>query len=329
MRRIVGLVLVGLGMFLLVLAPLARFYAYPKLAVAPYDQNTLTVLNGPGATVFDIASLSEIRTDLTTTAKTVGDLKASEDAPDGVTVWVNTSSTKDSKGVVRSRSIDRAAFDQNSGEAVNCCGEFYETVEGEQQPVRHEGLVFKFPFNTQKQTYQWWDTSLLKAVPIKFERVEDVNNVTTYKFVQTIEPTVTGTAKVPPALVGAKGSKPVKVERVYANERALWVEPRTGVVFDRVESQRSTLRYQGKDVITTTAVDTSYSDATIRSRIDKYEPLGNELNLVRNTVPLIALIAGLLLVVIGAALALTGRGRHVDDSGGGPRQDEPAPAGVA
>ena len=110
MRRIIGLVLIGVGMFLLVLAPLARFYAYPRLAVAPYDQNTLTVLDGPNATVFDIASLKEIQTDLTTTAKTIGDIGGSEKAPEGDTVWVTTSSTRDSTGAVRSRSIERAAF---------------------------------------------------------------------------------------------------------------------------------------------------------------------------------------------------------------------------
>lgn len=314
MRRTIGLVLVGVGMFLLVLAPLARFYAYPSLAVAPYDQNTLTVLNGPDATVFDIESLEEIQTDLTTTAKTVGDIQASVDAPEGVTVWVNTSSTKDADGVVRSRSIDRAAFDQYSAEAVNCCGEYYETVEGEQEPVEHEGLVFKFPFNTAKETYPWWDTTLRSAVPVDFDRVEDVDGLTTYKFVQSIEPTVTGTTEVPADLVGAEGDEPVTVQRVYANERTLWVEPHTGVVIDRAEQQRSTLRYQGEDVITTTEVGTSYSDETVQSRIDEYGPLSSQLNLVRNILPFVGLIAGVLLIVVGLALALTAPGRRTGES---------------
>lgn len=310
MRRIVGLVLVGLGMFMLVLAPLARFYAYPNLAVVPVDQNSTSVLVGPDATVFDIASLSEIQTDLTTTAKTVGDIEASEDADDNVAVWVNTSSTKDEDGVVRSRSIDRVAFDRTSAEAVNCCGEFYETVDGEPEPVEHKGLVFKFPFNTQKKSYPWWDTTLLRTVPIEFERVEEVNGLQTYKFTQTIEPTVTATAEVPAAIVGAEGTDSVEAERVYSNIRTLWAEPHTGVVIKRSEEQLSTLRYQGEDVVTTTQVNTGYDDATVEANVDEYGDKASQLNLVRNILPLAGLVGGGLLLIIGLALALTGSARR-------------------
>lgn len=44
MRRIVVPVLVGVGCFLIVAALMVRFYAYPKLAVAPVNQNSVTKL---------------------------------------------------------------------------------------------------------------------------------------------------------------------------------------------------------------------------------------------------------------------------------------------
>jgi hypothetical protein len=209
---------------------------------------------------------------------------------------------------------------------VNCCGEYYETVEGEQTPVRHRGLIFKFPFDTQKQPYLWWDTTLLEAVPVEYDGVQDVAGLNTYRFVQTIEPSVVGTAEVPPELVGASGTEPVTADRVYSNERTLWVEPHTGVVIDRAEEQLSTLRYEGRDVVTTTAVDTSYSDETVASRIDEYGPLASQLNLVRNIVPLVGLAAGLVLLVVGLALTLTARR---SSELGGPRGAVATPARAA
>ena len=59
MGRKSGIALVGLGAFLIVLAPLLAFYAYDKLAVVPLDQETTSISYGPGATIFSIAEGEE------------------------------------------------------------------------------------------------------------------------------------------------------------------------------------------------------------------------------------------------------------------------------
>ena len=53
MKRIAGYVLLGLGAFLLLLAPLSRFYVYPTLAKAPIDVYSQGTSVGPGASVLD------------------------------------------------------------------------------------------------------------------------------------------------------------------------------------------------------------------------------------------------------------------------------------
>src|SRR5690606_10499929 len=123
-------ILLGVGIFMLVTAGLLRFYAYDQLAVAPIDQNSINTLVGPDANVFDTGSLENITTNLTTTAKTVGLVKATEKAPDDVVVWETTTSTKSDDGVVRSRSVERIAFNAHTGEAVNCCDEYQSDTEG-------------------------------------------------------------------------------------------------------------------------------------------------------------------------------------------------------
>ena len=59
MRRILGPLLVGVGCFLIVAALMVRFYAYPKLAVAPVNQNSVTKLQAEGATFFNTGTLTE------------------------------------------------------------------------------------------------------------------------------------------------------------------------------------------------------------------------------------------------------------------------------
>lgn len=276
-----------------------RFYAYPQLAVAPIDQNSVSTLSGPGATVFDVATLSEIDTDLTTKAETVGDIKASEEAGDNILVWVNTSSTKDSDGIVRSRSVDRVAFDATTGQAVNCCGEYYETIENEPQEIEHKGLVFKFPFDTQKDTYPFWDSALTQVVPIEYKGLDEVEGVTVYKFSHTIDPTRTSTSEVPASLLGLVEEGNVSADRMYSNIRTLWVEPETGVIIKREEQQNNTIQYQGVDRITTTAVTTGYDGQTVKANADEYGRLGGLLVLVRDILPLILVILGPILIALG------------------------------
>jgi hypothetical protein len=303
-RAKVGPILVGLGVFLFVAALMLRFYAYPELAVVPSDYDRTTVLHGEDATVFDVRSLEEITTDLTTTARTLGDVEAAEEAGDNIRVWVNTSSTADADGVVRSRSIDRVAFDGTSAEAVNCCGEFLQTVEDEQEEVEHAGLVFKFPFNTGKRSYDFWDGTLREAVRIDYVETDEIQGTTVYKFEHTIEPTVTGTLDAPASVLGEPGEGNLTADRVYSNTRTLWVEPQTGVIFDRQEVQNSTLRYAGSDRVTTTAVTISYTDETVDNYVDDYASSATLLKLVRVTGPWVLGVLGVLLVAAGVFLTL-------------------------
>jgi hypothetical protein len=302
-RGKLGPILIGLGGFLVVAAVLLRVFAYPRLAVAPIDQDSVSVLVGPDATVFDVSTLKEITTDLTTTARTVGDIKASDEAGDNTRVWVNTSSTKDSDGIVRSREIERVAFDATTGMAVNCCGEFYQTEEGDEGTVEHDGLVFKFPFGTEKKTYPFWDSTLLKAIDIEYKGTEEVLGTTAYKFETVIEPTVTGTVEAPASVLGEDAEGNLEAETVYSNTRTLWVEPNTGVILKRAEAQDNTLRYDGTDRVTTTKVTTGYDDETVQSNVDEYGKMGNLLHLVHTTLPLTFLVLGLLSILGGILIS--------------------------
>lgn len=311
MRGKLGPILSGLGGFLLVIGVLLNVYAYPKLATAPMDQDSVSSLFGPDATVFDIGSLSEIETDLTTTALTKGDVDASEAAGDGTLVWVNSTSTKSADGVVRSRSIERVAFDGHTGLAVDCddCGTYSETVQGQPEDVEFEGQVFKFPFQTEQKSYDWWDGTLRRAEPAEFVRTEKLEGIDSYVFVQTIEPEVWTQMEVPPAVVGEEGEDSIMADRAYGNVRTFWVEPETGVVLKRQEEQSATLQYEGEDRTTLTDVVTSFSDETVQKNVDDYGPKSTQLKLIRTTLPLVLGIGGLVLLLLGFLLHRRSRSR--------------------
>lgn len=304
MRGKLGPILSGIGGFLLVIGILLNVYAYPKLATAPMDQDSISKLFGPDATVFDTdpSSLKEINTDLTTTAQTLGDVEAAEEAGDNIRVWVNSTSTKSADGVVRSRSVERVAFDGFTGEAVNCCNAFSETTQGQPESVTFEGQVFKFPFQTEKKTYKWWDGTLKRAIDAKYEREETLEGLNTYVFVQTIEPEVWTQQEVPADVVGESGDGAVTADRTYGNVRTFWVEPETGVVIKRVEQQWAALQIDGEDRTTLTDVETAFTDETVQANIDDYGAKASQLKLIRSTLPLVLGIGGLVLLIVGFLL---------------------------
>ncbi len=310
MRRM-SLVLIALGAFLIVLGPMIRWYAYPRLAVAPANQRSITTLVGENATIFDIATLKEITTDLTTVVNTTGDASTPERRPGAVT-YVNSTSTTSADGVMRSRDVERMTFDARTGLAIpDCCGDFISTTTGEETPVVHEGLPAKFPFQTEKKAYPFWDAELGKAVSIQYLEPAQVEGVDVYKFAQSIPATKIGTLEVPLSVLGLEGDENVIADKMYSNVRTLWVEPETGVVLKRTEAVNQTLDYQGQSRVTLTEVVTGFDDATVKANADEYGGQASLLHLVRAVVPQVSFVLGLTMLIAGVLL-----GRRKQNVGG-------------
>lgn len=301
MRRM-SLVLIALGAFLIVLGPMIRWYAYPRLAVAPANQRSITTLVGENATIFDIATLKEITTDLTTVVNTTGDA-STPDKRAGAVTYVNSTSTTSADGVMRSRDVERMTFDARTGMAIkDCCGDFISTTTGEETPVVHEGLPAKFPFQTEKKSYPFWDAELGKAVEIQYLETGQVEGVDVYKFAQSIPATKVGTMEVPLSVLGLEGDETVTADKMYSNVRTLWVEPETGVVLKRTEAVNQTLDYQGQSRVTLTEVVTAFDDATVKANADEYGGQATLLHLVRAVVPQVSFVLGLVMLVSGLVL---------------------------
>ncbi len=301
MRRILGPVLVGVGCFLLATALLVRFYAYPQLAVVPVNQNSVTKLEAPDATYFDTATLTEKQTDFSIENLTLGDVEATEKAGGDTRVWFGSTSIRASDGTIISRSQERVAFDANSGAAINCCEAFSETTEGDRVAANRSGQLLKFPFNTQKKTYKWWDGTLGATVDMKFVKESDFDGINSYVFNAVVPKTDVGEREVPGSILGEDDAS-VTATSMYENEKTLWVEPETGAILDRNEHTVTTLAYDGEDRVTATDANIEYTDETVQGNVEDLGSKGKQLGLARMTAPIGMGVLGLLLVGLGILL---------------------------
>jgi hypothetical protein len=378
-RSKLGFVVLGLGLFLLFLGLLSRFYIYPKVAVVPLDQvsapkseaipdpeNPPSVSIATDANIFSIAEgLTNITTDLTSTRVTIGQVEdaeeLNEETGENLAIYETFSYTQDGEGRILSGTYDRVPFDRHTGEVYHCdeataelCDEKTASakldpeatdVEGVEEDLDFiapgangdegfqgfEGQYFKLPFNTQKETYQWWDGDLLQATDLKFEDTEDIQGLTTYRFVQEIPDTLVGTQEIPASVAGIDEDGDITVDSMYSNTRTLWIEPETGVLIKGQEEQHNYFAYEGEEVVTTTEATIGYDDATVTDNVDTYKPLATQLKIVRVWLPIGGLVLGLLLIGVSALMILR-RGRSGSDdevSGGNDGSDDANADGVS
>lgn len=318
-----GLACLGIATLIIVGAVFAKWYAYPRLAVSPLDRNTTdtpAIALGSDATYLDRhAEVPDIVTggELESVRRVVGQVEESEAASDetgeDIVVYETLSYTDipgfdpDTDGDPLTATLDRIAFDRHTGEMLDCCDSYTESEPLGRREIDFEGVYLKFPFNTEKQDYEFWDTTLQQATPAVYEGEEEIDGLTVYKFVQTIEPTdvdlqTVGTEhlEVPGYLVGeAEDSPAVQADRIYSNVRTLWIEPETGAIINAQEEQLSTLDVNGVDEATITDVTLAYTDETVAFNVSEWEDEAFQLKLLRVWLPLYGGLAGLVLLLLG------------------------------
>jgi hypothetical protein len=295
------------GVFLVGLAALSRFYAYPTLAVAPSDQITEATADAPNAKIFSIKDLAEKTLNLEAVRHVKADPKLSEQASkdlDRKVVVYEMAVVTDEPGYVlpadekqtdnwpRSFTQERIVLDAHTGDSVDWKpkdskdGEYLSTKIEDADAYRdynddvvspdgrpnfqgHKGLVLKFPFGTEKKRYQLWEGNTRQAWPIDFRKEEKVLGLTTYKFEQTVPTTKISVIEgVPRSALGLPGDGSVDVDRDYASTRTIWVEPVTGAIIKAVDKQYSTLQYEGQAVATATDGTFTYNDETVNKNVE-------------------------------------------------------------
>jgi hypothetical protein len=302
MARRVGFVLVFVGLFLLFFGLFERFYAYPRLKKAPLDQYSSPVATGTG-TYFNRSpdKLAEVTGAQLMNKRIVrGDVAAGTDE---VAVWDSFNSTIDTadQGVITATQ-ERIALDRVTAQSVQCCGE----------NPRHQGLTLKFPFDTEKTSYQFWDGPAQRALPAVFTRTETLNGVDVYRFEQRIGPLDVGDQEIPGTLAGDPDTPSVQTNVVYTNLKTLWVEPTTGIIVKAQQDATQVLETPGgEQVLTLIDAVLTYDEATVEQNADDAASGANRLRLLGTILPIAALLLGLIAVAAGLVLLRSPEGRRV------------------
>lgn len=308
MRRPLGLALVGLGSFLLALAPLMRFYVAENAVVLPLNYYVRQTMEAPNASYFDLAT-QKVRKDVTMAVTTTvrGDTRAAANNR-RIAVWDSMSEIydKDRKKQIEFQSY-RIAFDRRSAELVNCCGTH---VNGDTK-VQMSGYGLVWPVaNVDKRDYPFFDITTERPLPMRFNGEERVQGINTYRFVQVVPKYKVANIdyKLPGSLLGyGKKTDLFRVERFFAATITVWVDPRTGMPVKRRQSIKATVETAGgKGSLTVAQADLTTVDADQKRFVADANGNAFKIRLVESIVPWSALGAGLVLLLAGALMSLRG-----------------------
>ena len=288
MRKTVGFVLLGLAGFLLTAALLAQFYVPGQVQKTPLDVDTTTRLSGTAA-MLPSGSGSAVKA----VRRSVADGEASDDQvivfdtfsclitdPDGTAPDCVDDTDPDKRLVTAG--TDRFATDRVTATAVN--EERYVGVGAEP----HDGLVNKFPFDVQQETYPFWDGLVGRAVNAEFQGEEDIDGLRTYKFLVSL---VDEPAEISNGVSG-----------LYSTEKTMWVDQGTGSIIDQSEAQVRKL----DDGTTVLDVELSFTDETVAESVEEAKANNSQLSLVARA-PIVLGILGVLALAGGLFLTLAGR----------------------
>lgn len=336
MRRFWGYVAVFLGVFLLVLAAAVRFFVAPAAVKAPISipaKYTKVLASGNNFKYFDAAVGKEVLINVWITRTIVGDVYSGDSK---VAVYDESLClTRDTDGShpgcvskddpqhrLITNSTDRVAFDRKSGMAVDNA-KYHANVDGNQD-IKHVGLGYKFPIDTEKKTYQFFDTVVGKPFPMHYAGTEKLAGLTVYRFVQKMVDQPVYTNNTFPS--------------TYTNTRTVWVEPTTGVIVKGQEDLKQVLTGRqglGADSpvvepalqgIVALQGKLAFTPETVTLQAQLAKDNLPKIHLVRLWLPLIALIVGILSLVAGVFLLRGGRSGGGDDvRRGSPQEDVPQP----
>lgn len=300
---------------LLATAAVLTFWVTPWLAQAsavPDGMESVTTTSvGSVSTLVDLEAdgLVDAQPVLVTRTRTttVDELASHEAAGSGLNAAVTSTSdvTAAEDGRIITHTRYRLAADQHSQALMDCCGSH---VDGAPTPVAGSGSPLRFPWFTPSEPYPYYDVTARATAVLAPIGSEEVGGIRAMKFQQSETPVLLGSVAVPGQLVDSD-EESVNLQRAYAVNRTVWVDPTTGVVLRDVERIRQTLRdSSGSDVITLLVMTTATAQDDVRRQVALATAQGRAVRWAHSYGPAFCIAAGVLLL-LGSAIGLVVTGR--------------------
>lgn len=343
-RRVAGLTLLGAGVVLVAAAGVTAFVVAPRLAGIPNDYKPPdTVLEAPGATFLQIkmtGATPSVQFGHATLVSTTTITPAPSASPhvsgnlQGHTViWNVFQSTKRADtGELVSGTESHLALDRSLGSAVDWAGQCYTDHQTQQSctpgDVRYSGQQYAFPFGTRKQTYRYFDSVLMTALPIEFQGTETVKGLTTYRFEQVVPEQKLPVPAAQAAMLAllAPGTRGATI--TYSDTRTVWVEPTTGSIVDYQEQQQRLLVPDGAGPVPLLSATFRYTAATQAAIVKAASDGRSQLLLTGRYLPIGLVLLGVAGLLVGLVLVRSPRRTRTPASAEvpAPRQAAPPPA---
>lgn len=294
MRRAIGLILAGLGAFLVVIAIILPTYLDGQVIKFPLNEYETATLTATNASYFSVTRLTQINgADLEATYTIKGNVAAGNSS---TAVWNESTYVYDTTNHLRFEPMLRTfAFNRKTAELVNCCG---ESVSGNSS-IPQTGIVgYVFPLNAQKKTYEVFDTTLNKPEPFVYSGTGSVNGIQAYKFIENILSAQAGFSQF-------SSTEP----QYYSMHLVYWVDPMTGELLAVNEHEDLYLVNPATNARVTTLfnADLSTTPATVKNMVAIDNSSRNKITLLEIVLPLVFGIAGVLAMAAGFLLSHTPR----------------------
>ncbi len=357
MLRLAAAGIIGLGAALLIAAVLLSTYTAGKIRKIPLDIDQ-TLASGGTGTALDPASLSGEKFVVDKDVPLVSQQAITVETPANaqvVTFQVGTTVRRTDRqqdnGLLLAM-VDTVTLNRSTAEAVSDderpggSVQKPRTIEDDKPPTNialpHDGLSYRFPFDTEKKSYPMFDPIAQKAFDANYDGEDDVNGLNTYRFTQNVgydadgklvdpikyaslyDKNEDGEVTARAGLWGLPGDpyEPVTMTRYYAAQRTFWVDPVSGTI---VKAQEHANHYYARDAlkpemaladykVTSTEQTVEEQVAAARNERDRVALWSRILPISLGAAGLIALIGGALLgtfaIRVESALAEPG----ADDS---------------
>jgi hypothetical protein len=312
--RVIGHALIALGVFCAALAPLVRFYAADRLVVAPADMDATITLVDRDATYLNMGTLRLVKG--ASVASTNVLRGAPADSTGQIAVWDSYTLVEDRTRKYRlDAEAARLAFDRRTARLVDCCGAGIQNDSG----VKMSGLGVMWPVgHVARRTYLRFDDTTRRAWPAVYAGEGTVDGLRAYKFTEHVGPVSVGRLdQLAGSFLHLDPKRAYDVDRVYEADLTIWVDPRSGLPVDlwqRVNSRLVTTA--GVTAVTVAGLDLRMDDASRRASVARARRSADRIRLIRETVPIGALAAGV--VLAGAGEAVLWRGRRARRRRAGP-----------
>jgi hypothetical protein len=329
----------GLGAALLIAALLLTTYTKGKIAKIPLNLDTTLVSEGTG-TAFDPASLSAEKFSVDRNVPVAMQQQLSVESPsnaDVVTLQVGTSLRRTDRqqdtGLLLAM-VDTVTMNRSTALAVSSENNPGGSIQkpramGDQKPptsvaLPHEGLTYRFPFDTEKKTYQMFDPIAQKPFDANYDGEEDVNGLTTYRFTQNVgydadgklvepvkyaslyEDDVDSTVRARASVWGVPGEpdEEITMNRYYAAQRTFWVDPVSGTI---VKATDHGYQYYARDALKPEVTYVDYkvtsTESTIESQVAAARDERDRVSLWSRVLPITFTALGLVTLIGGGLLA--------------------------